>query len=175
MKSLINHPVKVLSTGFVVLILLSLPLFWGRWLCEISLDVRMSDEARDIFLRPSGLVPPELENDPNVVSHSYVTARMGFGEPEYLGIFDYFEARKPGAPHSNIYYYDKDEDDEDWIYFDERIGQIVCRYTYRERTPDKTILLKTVQLYAGPEGVSETPDKTLGRFIRPIVDRRAWP
>ena len=177
MKSLINHPVKVLSTGFVVLALLSLPLFWGRWLCEIYLAVRMPDEARDTFLRPSGLVPPELENDPNVVRHSYVTATMRFGEPEYLGIVDYFEARKPGERRSNIYYYrkDKDRDDEAWMYFDETIAQIVCYYTEQERRiPDNTLIVRQVQLYSGPEGVSETPNKTLGRFIQPIIDRRLW-
>jgi len=173
MKSLITRLVKVLATGFVVLVWLSLPLFWGRWLCEISLAVRMPDEARDIFLRPSGLVPPELENDPNVVSHSYVTARMGFEEPEYLGIVDYFEARKPGGRHSNIYHYHKDENDETWMYFDETIGQIVCRYIHWQRMENK-MLPEEVQLYAGPEGVSETADKALGWFIQPIIDRRLW-
>jgi hypothetical protein len=40
--------------------------------------------------------------------------------------------------------------------------------------PDKSILQKEVQFYVGPKGVSEVPDKTLGRFSEPIIDR-AWP
>jgi len=178
MKSQTNHAIKVLATGFVVLLLLSLPLFWARWLCETILVTIMPPDCREITLRPSGLVPPELENDPNVIRHSEVQAWMGIVEPQFimLGIGDYFEAREPGGCRSNIYYYDidKDRDDETWMYFDEKIGQIVCRYTHIERLPDKTILQKKVQLYTGPEGVSETADKTLGRFVRPIIDRRLW-
>jgi hypothetical protein len=177
MKSSVNHTIKVLATGFVVLLLLSLPLFWCRWLCEIILAEMMPRDCREIGLRPSGLVPSELENDPNVVRHSEVNAEMQTEESSFLvlGIADYFEARTPGGRHSNIYYYDKNgEGNEAWMYFDEETGQIVCCYTHKERMPDKTLLVRQVQLYAGPEGVSETADKTLGRFIQPIIDRRLW-
>lgn len=193
MKSLIkgltlNYPVKVFATGFVVLVLLSLPLFWIRSACETSLAIMMPDDAKgvriggeyvriakDVRLKGSGsgLVPDELENDPNVVRHSYVQASMR-QEPLFLGIVDYFKARSPGGRYSNIYYYDKKNDY--WMYFDEEIGQIVYRYTDIQRMPDKTLLRKKVQLYVGPEGISETPDKTLGRFISPIIDsERQYP
>jgi hypothetical protein len=36
--------------------------------------------------------------------------------------------------------------------------------------PDNTILRKTIQIYAGPEGISETPDENVGRFTSPVVD-----
>jgi len=171
MKSLIHYPVKVFATGFVVLTLLSIPLFWFRFWCQTSLVVRMPSEARDVSITPSGLVPPELENDPNVVNRSRVSARMIVG-PFFLGIADYFLARFPGGRHSNIYYYDKK--DEDWMYFDEETGQIVCRYTGVQRMPDKTILKKKVQLYVGPEGISESPGKNLGRFTSPVVSISLW-
>ena len=169
MKSLINRAVSVLATGFIVLVLLSLPLFWARWLCDFTLVNWMPSVVR---VAPSGLVPPELENDPNVVSHSYVRAGTRPAEPSCLGIADYFGARSPGGRHSNIYYYhkDKDRDEEAWMYFGKKSGQIVCRYTDTQRMPDKTILRKKVQLYAGPEGVSEIPDNNLGRFTSPIVN-----
>ena len=174
MKSQINNILKVLATGFVALLLFSLPLFWGRVLCEVNLADMMPRDSEEITLRPSGLVPPEMEKDPNVVHHSEVKAEMQTEEPSFivLGITDYFQARKPGGRCSNIYYYRGKENDEAWMYFDEKIGQIVCRYTYRERIPNGTFLPREVQLYAGPEGVSETADKTLGRFISPIIDRR---
>jgi hypothetical protein len=101
---------------------------------------------------------------------------MNPGEPlflGFLGIIDYFAARRPYFERSNIYYYNKK--DGAWLYFDERIGQIVCHYMGGERMPDKTVLPKKVQLYAGPEGISESPDKAVGRFIFPIVDARATP
>jgi len=178
MKCLLNHPIKVLAAGFVVLLLLSLPLFWGRWLYEINLHDIMPHESSSVTITPSILVPSELENDPNVSRHSEVQAWMSFVGPPFplLGISDYFGARMPQGHHSNIYYLHKDKDDESWswLYFDEKIGQINCHYTDRERMPDKTVSIRVVQLHAGPEGVSDTADKTLGRFIHPIADTTAW-
>lgn len=173
MKSQIRYPVKVFATGFVVLTILSIPLFWFRFLCESTLLSRMPRDARYAFIEPSGLVPPELENDPNLFRHSHVSASNRYRrEIFFLGIVDYFAAREPGGRHSNIYYYNKNDDD--WTYFDERTGQIVCQlYIYEEgRTAEKTPYAKKVQkvqLYIGPEGISETADKSLGRFIAPII------
>jgi hypothetical protein len=178
MKSRMNYSIMVLATGFAVLVLLSLPLFWGRWLSETCLIAMMSRDCTNVVISPSGLVPPELENDPNVVRHSDVSASMRTGEPEFLllGIADYFGQLKPEGRNSNIYYLNKDKPDETWkwIYFDEKIGQIACCYTKQERYIDGNILLRKVQLYAGPEGMSETSDASLGRFINPIADTEAW-
>ena len=169
MKSRISYPVRVLATGLVVLTLLSTPFFWFRFLCENTLVNRMPRDSRDTFIMPSGLVPPELENDPNVFRHSHVVASNRYRrEFLFLGIVDYFEARVPGGRHSNIYYYNKNDDD--WMYFDERIGLII----HRETMHDKTKRLKKVQLYVGPEGISETADKSLGRFTAPITDSTSW-
>jgi len=168
----LNYPVKVFATGFVVLALLSIPLFWFRIACETSLAVRMPDDAKRVFIRPSGLVPPEFENDPNVTSRSIVSARIRFEEkgPLSLGIFDYFIRRFPGESRSNVYFF---HSDRDCMYFDKKSGQIVHIYTEKQIMPDKTTREKMVQLYIGPEGISETPGKTLGRFINPITDR-SW-
>ena len=176
MRSATKNGVRIITTGFVVLLLLSLPLFWARWDSEGRICMMIPDECSEVSIKPSGLVPPELENDSKVVYHSKVSASMNPGEPlflRFLGIVDYFAARRPYFERSNIYYYNKK--DGAWLYFDERIGQIVCHYMGGERMPDKTVLPKKVQLYAGPEGTSESPDKALGRFIYPIVDARATP
>jgi hypothetical protein len=165
----LNYPVKVFATGFVVLALLSIPLFWFRFACETFLADRMPDDAKRAFIRPSGLVPPEFENDPNVTFGSIVSARMRFEEkgPLSLGLFDYFVRRFPGEPRSNVYFI---ESDTAWMYFDKKSGRIVHLYTEKQIMPDKTTREKMVQLYISPEGVFETPDKTLGRFIEPIID-----
>ncbi len=84
-----------------------------------------------------------------------------------LGIVDYFIARLPGGRRSNVYFIDSDRD---CMYFDKKSGQIVHLYTKKQTMPDKTTFRKEVQLYVGPEGASETPDKTIGRFIDPIID-----
>jgi hypothetical protein len=174
MKLKISYPVRVFATGFVVLTLLSIPLFWSRFVCEISLAGRMPIDATWIDISPSGLVPPELEDDPNVVRHSHVVAQMNTEEPLFLGIIDYFKSRGPGGLQSNIYYAKFDDKDWVWIYFDEKIGQISCRYNTAEISSDKTAHPKEEQLYVGPEGISETADKSLGKFIEPIVDSRPW-
>lgn len=176
MKSLLNHSIKVLATEFVVLLLLSLLLFWGRLLYENNLHGIMPRESSYVTITPSILVPSELENDPNVSSHSEVRAWMRFGEPPFplLGISDYFVAGMPEGHRSNIYHYYKEENNEGWIFFDEKTGQINCYYTYKKRMPDNTSQLRQVQLYVGPEGVSETADRTLGRFTKPIVDTSAF-
>jgi len=164
----LNYPVKVFATGFVVLTLLSIPLFWFRFFCQTSLSVNMPRDAKGVYIRPSGLVPPELEDDPNVVIHSIVSARIHSELPQSLGIFDYLIARFPGERHSSVYFFGSERD---CMYFDKKTGQIVRFYTDKQTMPDKTTREKIVQLYIGPEGVSETPGKTLGRFIDPIIDR----
>ena len=97
MKPLINYPVKVFATGFIVLVLLSLPLFWIRSACETSLIEGMPRGTGYVSITPSRLVPPELENDPNVVSQSSVYGGRYTREPLSLGIADYFKTRKPVA------------------------------------------------------------------------------
>jgi hypothetical protein len=84
-----------------------------------------------------------------------------------LGIVDYFIARFPGGRCSNVYFFGSDRD---CMYFDKKSGQLVHLYTKKQIMPDKTTFRKEVQLYVGPEGASETPDKTIGRFIDPIID-----
>jgi hypothetical protein len=89
---------------------------------------------------------------------------------------DYFAAREPGirrGSRSTVYYYS--QKDDTWLYFDQKTGQIVCHYTYTGRMLDNTMFPKKVQLYAGPEGIAQSPDKALGQFICPIVDQRTTP
>jgi hypothetical protein len=171
MRASVNNLVKVITTGFIVLTLLSLPLFWLRYICEGNLieDV-LPYEARKVHLEPSGLVPDELERDPNVISHSHVEARLRHGGT--LGITKYFTGIVPGEDHGNIYFFDNYSNSSDWqvVYFDQSTGYITCRYAIGQRMPDKTLIRKEVQLYAGPEGFSEIPDKKLGKFIYPVVD-----
>ena len=76
MKSVINHPARVFATGFIVLVFVSLQLFWIRYVCQASIATMMPSETRNVAASPSGLVPPEIENDPNVARRSHVSASM---------------------------------------------------------------------------------------------------
>jgi hypothetical protein len=160
-----GRPVTTLATGFVVLVLLAVPLYWGRYLCEVAFVTNMPPD--NVEIRPSGLLPPEIENAPGVaeqsvaVGHPYRSVTY-FGRIAvvdwffaHLGIMDYFYPTTHDARHVQVYC--------DWrwptcLYFDQAKGQFV--YLDREK-----------KLYAGPEGVSETPGAHLGRFISPVV----WP
>ncbi len=164
MKASANNFVKVITTGFVVLIFMSLLLFWLRLYCEHNLvvDILPSD-AKEIRIEPSGLVPDEIENDPNATIHSWVNARIR--DERILGIIDYFNKRSEGEQFSTIYL-------NDWqvVYFDKSSGHIIFKQKIEQETSDDTSTHKYVALYIGPEGFSTTPDKKLGKFISPIVD-----
>ncbi len=164
MRASVNNLGKVITTGFIVLILLSLLLFWLRFIYERNLieDV-LPYEAKKVHLEPSGLVPNDLENDPNVIEHS--CARAWFRNEGILGFTDYFIKRSRGEQFSTIYF-------NDWqvVYFDKSSGHIIFKHKIEQEMPGGTSTHKYVTIYIGPEGFSETPDKKLGRFVSPILD-----
>ena len=169
MKLLTNYPVRVGATGFVVMTLLSIPLFWLGFLCRVSLSVRAPDSVRDKHIEPSGYISPDIDTDPNLVQRSKVVAMM---RPEMitfsLGILEYFQSRRPGGTRSSVF---SAESKDDWAYFEEPSGRIICRYNETEAMPDGSRLYRQVQYYTGPEGISEIPDESVGRFLEPIIDR----
>ena len=168
MNSAIKYPMKVLATGFVVLVLLSLPLFWIRFACETSIAAGMPDEAQSIDrVQPCGIVPSELENDPNVVHHSTVSAHLDHERLLLsLGIAHSISEAHPREGRSNVYFVAGEE----WMYFDQKSGQLVCNYLDMQIMPDKSTKAQNVRVYIGPKGISETADKTLGRFTEIIID-----
>jgi hypothetical protein len=166
-----NYCVKVLTTGLIVLILLSLPLFWARWFCKSLLDDIMPSNYRSVDITPSGLVPSEILNDPNVLRFSRIHAHIIYPQaPQTLGIASCFLDKAPQMLNSKIYYFNTKGEDSTWIYLDNKTGQINCRLPDVEKMPDGTLIKKTIQSFIGPEGVSEIPDNKLGRFTSPVVD-----
>jgi len=168
MKSPTSYLIKVFATGFMVMVLISLPLFWARQRCKRALVSKLAGEAEYVFIEPSGLVRPEIENDPNVVQHSRVcaridTQRLGFG------IINYFDLREPGGSHSKVYSLNLPQNSQ-CLYFDDKAGLIVSCDIYPQDIPGKSVWVKKMRYYIGPEGFSKTADKTLGRFIRPIMN-----
>jgi hypothetical protein len=112
-----------------------------------------------------------MSSNPNVIRHSYVHAHIMHPEaPETLGIANYLSGKDPEENRSCVYFLKSDNEAWHWIYFDKSTGRIVCRYEIKERMPDTTIMRKMVQIYVGPEGISETPDEDTGRFTSPVVD-----
>ena len=170
MKPLTNYPIRVLATGIVVLILLSIPLFWLRFVCQFFLPGRIPPDARTVSIQSSGTLPYQTEHDPNVVQHSMATAGLKKDMLFFcLGCIDYFQANSPGGCRSNVFFVDSDKE---WMYFDKQSGRLIYRHIDKQTMPDNSKFQTEVQLYIGPEGMSEIQDESLGRFINPIADRR---
>ncbi|MGB2863793.1 MAG: hypothetical protein WBC05_10750 [Sedimentisphaerales bacterium] len=171
MRSRSNYPIQVLAAGFLVLMFLSLSLFWARWVFKSILADIMPMDYRSVEITPSGLVPSEIESDQYVPGHSGVHAYISDPQAlQALGIPNYLSDKAPEERHSGIYYLELEGENSSWIYFDERIGQINCRWADVEKMPDGTVKRKKVQFYAGPEGVSEIPDNKLGKFTSVVAD-----
>jgi len=178
--------INVIATGFVVLVLFSLVLFWGRLFCYGRLMAIMPWEYKMVTISPSGLVPGEglprqqrpargdteagVSNEPNI-RLSAVYADMK-GESAIFEAIDIginrrlSEARRlPFRAKGGIYYWYQDK--SNYLYFHERSGLLACNRTR------KTLALKSVaersEFFAGPNGVSETASASIGRFEGPIV------
>ena len=159
-----NYCLKVLATGFMVLVFCTIILFWGRYLCEMVAQIKMPREARTMWVCPSGLLPDAVENDPNADRPS--VASGGFQGDVFrdtLGILDYVASKAPGGRRTDVIRYKKDDA---WMYFDRARGQLVFRVMRRERRERDGRMVErlTPPYYAGPEGIAETQSQDLGRF-----------
>ncbi len=159
--------VQAIAVGFIALVLLSIPLYWGRFFCEMELVEQIPPNASEIVISPSGLVPPEIEDDPNVTIHSRFDASMLTNRIFLLGIGDYLLSRMPGGPYSNVYFANFTNKDI-LFYFDKNSGLFVYDYTRQQTAAGGKTVSERIKLFAGPEGISSTIDKTLGRFLEPI-------
>jgi hypothetical protein len=173
MRASDNNLIKILSTGFIVLLLLSLLLFWLRLLLENNLiENALPQSSKEVVITPTGLLPDEIENEPNITRQSEAKATLRAPKIFSLGIMNYIINMVLNGRNSNVYWYYQDPTSKDWqgMYFDKRTGQIVCCFYRSEEVQDNTRARKGKVLYAGPEGVSDIPDKKLGKFDSPIVD-----
>lgn len=171
MKARTYNLINILATGVVVTVLVLLGLFWTRWLCHLK-QMDLMSGARELAIRPSGLLPFEQEGDPNLKSPSVVVART---RPEGLvltglGITQYIQSRMPLGPDSYVYRWASGTDD-DQLYYDPSLGLMVYSGKTGVPQPGGTVGLRYFTWYAGPEGVGDRPAPELGRFITPLADR----
>lgn len=180
MKSSSKYIINIFAAGVLALVLLSILLFWARWLPQAVFCQYLEEPV--IGISPSGLIPPEIENDPNIIRHSSVFVRANWNDLELsllsLGIFYDLGPGLKRLDHpeaSSICYFGRNKEKKTeniWnvIYFDEKLGLFVYCDIFPEMSGPKRRWTKKINLYAGPEGISKNADKTLGRFIEPIVD-----
>jgi len=178
MNSRTRYILSCLAVGILTVILVALLGFWARWICTDILGGLTRSSHRGTRVSPIGVLPEEIENDPNVVVHSEVT----FGPREHyirpwamgLGAVDYFYGLSPQSGRSDILAWEA-EADGTWMYYDRKLGLVV--YSKVEKPvanaggPRRA---ERIWLYAGPEGMAETPDEALGRFQTPVWSPQAF-
>lgn len=181
MKSSNKHIINIFATGFFVLVFLSILLFWARWTPEAIFQSNASI-IHSVRLKPSGLVPAEV-NDPNVEQYSSIVRTYTSDWAMYsLGAFRDIETQPAASRQFGVMsiYLDylakkherKGESIWNVLYFDKKIGLFVYCNIFRQAQAEKTKWVRKIHLYAGPEGISESPDEGLGRFIKPLESRR---
>ncbi len=182
----------VITTGFIVLVVYSVVLFFGRLNCYEKLIGDMPEDWRRVTICPSGLVPGEgepkqtkdiltyaeagISNDPNMKLSAFKYEMDNhYIQSESLGVIRGYIWNKGGWAFSSkdrIYYYYSSEND--YLMLDRRSGQIVTSYISTTRGPDGKDISKVKVYFAGPNGVSDKPSPSLGRFETPIVDNTSF-
>lgn len=165
-----NYSLKVLTTGFMVLVFFAILMFWGRYFSAIALRAGLPSEARRVEISPSGLLAEAVENDPN--AHRQSSASGSIDDDvlvDMLGFYDYVLSKSPGGRRSDVLYY---EEDKAWMYFDRSTGHLVLRHRSLEPRNGRDVARLTIPYYAGPNGISKSPGADLGRFIDPVVPRQ---
>jgi len=191
-KPMSSRIVTNITLGLMVLILLAVPLHLGRYLCDGLLVSKIYARAG---ISPLGLLPSEVENDPNVEKHSTASSGFSFfwswnrciarrfigshfyefnrnlGQHilENPGIIRYFYSREHGGRY--LYSTYPSEPGFRLIHLNEIGGHLVCHRKHVNSYLDEFTWRweNAVELYAGPNGVSGTADNTLGQFVSPIV------
>lgn len=158
---------KAVSTGVIVLLLLSLILFWLRLLCEYNIYANASKFGiASVVVKPSGIMPKEIEDNPVVIVHSSVRVSFNFPSFNTLGL-NLLSSWDFGGSDAFFARYTKitKQKNMESLLFDKDNGLIVYNFLQGDRD-DK----KMISLYAGPDGVSEIPEEKLGKFTSLLFD-----
>ncbi|MHC4759026.1 MAG: hypothetical protein ACYTE8_10245 [Planctomycetota bacterium] len=161
--------IECLAAGFIALVLFCVSLFWIRFYCEAGLVINIDEEERDVEISPSGLVPLDIEKDPNAAMFSEISAEMhiNIDRPfEWLGWQNFIQSRARENSRKRIFGV---RDPMTMVYFDKVSGQIFLEYHYWINSADVGDELKRIDLYAGPDGVSEDSNAEVGRFYDPVL------
>ena len=182
-----SRQINIMATGFIVLVLYSLVLFWGRYICWKGLIDNMPAGSRRITISPSRLVPGEPAPQQVEPQNRSATLQPGPNEPnlqfsevscdiyptfvfmEAIGAFWDVKAkvRLPYDVNEKIYYRYKDKDN--YLCLDKRSGLLINHQEYKAREPNGELITRASALFAGPNGVSLTAEPSLGRFHDPLI------
>ena len=187
MNTQTRNLINVIATGFVVMVVLSLLLFCGRFFFWAKLIDNMPEDFLSVIIGPSGLIPgepapqkvvlsslrPKTEppgpNEPNFrYSQVYVSRDKRIVIGSAVGaLWDITEEMFPFRDANESVYYWYGGKGNSYICLDKRSGLIIRNYKSFEPY-DKSVYRET-EFYAGPNGISEKAEPSLGRFYDPVV------
>jgi hypothetical protein len=186
MNAQTRNLINVIATGFVVMVVLSLVLFCGRLFCWAKLIDNMPEDSLRALISPSGLVPgepspqkvglslrpetvPPGPNEPNFrYSQVYVSRNREIVIGSAVGaLWDIMAEVIPYRDANERFYYWYGGKGNSYICLDKRSGLIIRNYK-SFKPYDKSVYRET-EFYAGPNGISEKAESSLGRFYDPIV------
>lgn len=96
--------IEAAAASFIALVLLSISLFWIRSICE---GQRRLVTSYNMQISPIGLLPPEIEDDPNVAIHSSLKITRDYRPSSsspfdvLFGINNYFNDASPEGGSQN--------------------------------------------------------------------------
>ncbi len=166
---------SILATGVVVLVLLSLSLFWLRFLVSVRRRALLPSTPLSVTVPLSPRLWGLTEKpDPNQSFPAMVQGTtgsgfdflVGLGAPHY--VWTWLPWLLGGAAQSPIYRWD--ELGGPLLYYDSSLGQIGYKAIEVTRREDGTTTERHVAYYAGPEGIGSEPDPKHGRFRSLVVD-----
>ncbi|MBN2591180.1 MAG: hypothetical protein JXA96_15040, partial [Sedimentisphaerales bacterium] len=117
-------------------------------------------------VRPSGIIPEEIENDPIVQKHSSIRVEFQYPSLKKIGTNDYLPLGDFEENSSNIYGTSLIRKEWDGLYFDKKSGLIV-NHVLEGEGKDRS----AIRYYTGPNGISKEPEEKLGKFESLILDR----
>jgi hypothetical protein len=175
MNSQNRNRLNALATGVVVVILMSLGLFWARWFCAVQrADLLPEADRKAVVELPLSLSRTRVAEDPNASLSRYLTAEMAPPPPMVcligLGAPQYVEQHLPGGSRSHVYRWNWQPDGATSVYYDRSLGLMVYQGTEKEPRADGTQAVRRFTYYAGPEGIGSRPDEKLGQFRSPVAD-----
>jgi hypothetical protein len=178
MNSKIGKILIVIATGFIVLVLYSVILFFGRLSCFWTLIGNVPEDWRKVTICPSGLVPGEgspnqtkdiltyaeagISNDPNMkLSAVQFSMDNHYIQSESLGVIRAFiwnKLRRQFSTKDGIYYYYEGE--YSYLFFNKHSGQFVYSYPIYQ---------------TGPNSVSEIPPKVKsGETAKTVIKSKIY-
>jgi hypothetical protein len=181
MNSQKGYVVNVVVTGLMAVVVLSTVLFVGRFFCLQNLWSLIPSETAMVLESPSGLLgdwdePTDGQvSEPNAVAKSsaiWLGTNFGLMIGE-LGIFEVLlrdiDWEQFISPDVYAAWGERNEEMVGLVYFDRKLGLFVNCDIGREGIDDKGRWTKIINWYAGPGGISQKPDGTIGRFDRPVM------